>query len=809
MWDSFKSVKKAGPTTDKSKEDNDVNSYQIELSNTNSSSDSTHEHSSIETTNGTPIEKKNPLGNSIGPLSVVTLILQGIVGTGIFTTPGTVLKQMGSVGASYVLWILCFFFPLFSVYMYIEFAGYYPKRNGGDVAYLEQAYPKPKFLIPTTYAAISVILSYTTTSALAFGQYILSTVGDSSNVWHYRGIAIGALTFSSLCWVILGGHTRVSDPHQSFRNVWEGTTSDGNNIANSIIKVAFSYSGYSYAFGVVAEHTQNDSGDEEQNKKKLLKTYAVYVPLSLFAIFILYILIITSYFASSSPAELKTSGNSIATTLFKNTFGNENATKALAAMVALSALGHLITAVLSHSRALRECGRQGVLPFSTFWTSIKPLGTPLGPIFITWLINFIMIVAPPAGSAYNFILDMGTYSGYIFSLCLVIGLLKIRRERALKGLGKQGQYLPLPFLIILLLFDIMVIAIAFVPPKGTLIGSDVTFFYATYPIVTICILLVCLFYYTIWRFTLPKIGKYVHREVIYRLENGELGNTIVKVKLKDLEEWDLANETDENGVARKLNLVNEVPSAGWADKLTGESFPFGHDKVVFTKRNSLKVCGLFIPWNFSLLIAIWNIALAIAAGNCVVVKQSEITSLSLLYVCKSIKEAGFPSGFNNVISGIASTTGKYLTEHLNLASSNLKQTSLEFGGKSPMIVFSDTNIEATVTAAVHGSCMSNMGQICCATSRVYKFKFERLETAIERANNSIYGLTLSFFTSDLKKARSIANKLEACKVFINSANELDICIPFGGVKQSENGRELGVDSILVYTSSKSIHINLI
>lgn len=90
-----------------------------------------------------------------------------------------------------------------------------------------------------------------------------------------------------------------------------------------------------------------------------------------------------------------------------------------------------------------------------------------------------------------------------------------------------------------------------------------------------------------------------------------------------------------------------------------------------------------------------------------------------------------------------------------------------------------------------------------------KFKFERLETAIERANNSIYGLTLSFFTSDLKKARSIANKLEAGKVFINSANELDICIPFGGVKQSENGRELGVDSILVYTSSKSIHINLI
>ncbi|KAG0691260.1 hypothetical protein C6P40_003511 [Pichia californica] len=573
---------------DESKNNDEVTSYQIELSNTNGS-DSTYYNSSIETTNRTPLEKKNPLGNSIGPLSVVTLILQGVVGTGIFTTPGTVLKQMGSVGASYVLWILCFFFPLFSVYMYIEFAGYYPKRNGGDVAYLEQAYPKPKFLVPTTYAAISVILSYTTTSALAFGQYILSTVGDTQ-VWHYRGIAIGALTFSCLCialstkwslrlqnllglvkiifllflvvlgWVILGGHTRVADPHQSFRDVWKGTTSDGNDIANSIIKVAFSYGGYSYAFGVVAEHTQTDSGDDEQNKKNLLRTYSVYVPISLFVIFILYILIITAYFASSSPSELKASGNAIATTLFRNAFGNKNATKALAAMVALSALGHLITAVLSHSRALRECGRQGVLPFSTFWTSTKPLGTPLGPLFITWLVNFIMIVAPPAGSAFNFILDLSTYSGYIFSLCLVIGLIKIRRERALKGLGKKGQYLPLPFLIILLLFDIMVIAIAFVPPKGTLIGSDVTFFYATYPIVTICILLLCVFYYVIWRFTLPKLGKYAHREIIYRLENGELGNTIVKVKLTDLEEWDLANETDENGVSRKINLVKEVPS---------------------------------------------------------------------------------------------------------------------------------------------------------------------------------------------------------------------------------------------------------
>lgn len=103
----------------------------------------------------------------------------------------------------------------------------------------------------------------------------------------------------------------------------------------------------------------------------------------------------------------------------------------------------------------------------------------------------------------------------------------------------------------------MVIAIAFVPPKGTLIGSDVSFFYATYPIVTICILFACGLYYLVWRFALPKIGSYVHREVIYHLENGELGNKIVKVKLKDLEEWDQEHETDENGVATRIEVYRE------------------------------------------------------------------------------------------------------------------------------------------------------------------------------------------------------------------------------------------------------------
>lgn len=402
--------------------------------------------------------------------------------------------------------------------------------------------------------------------------------------------------------------------------------------------------------------------------------------------------------------------------------------------------------------------------------------------------------------------------------------------------------------------------------------------------------------------------------------------------LEDNVETIASIEAHDSGKPYYTQAKNEVGAAiqtlryyaGWADKLTGDTFPCGNIKVAFTKREPLGVYGLIVPWNFPLLIAFWKIAPALAAGNCVVVKQSEITPLSLLYVCKFVKEAGFPKGVINVVSGPA-TTGKYLAENqhvdkvsftgststakkvLQSSLTNLKETSLECGGKSPMIVLSDANIEAAADAA-HATCMSNMGQICSATSRVYvhesvyeKFlkcykelvektvvgdpfeeattqgpqisetqmnsikkyivmgvkqgvkvlqttvlkkyntngyyvepvifydvsdsnifmreeifgpvvaidKFNNVETAIKRCNDSIYGLTSSVFTNNLKLAHDIASNLESGQVFINCANDLDVGIPFGGVKQSGDGRELGIESILAYTSTKSVHIKLI
>lgn len=88
---------------------------------------------------GAPVETRNPLGYNLDYVSAFYMVIQGIIGTGIFLTPASVLNSIGSVGASYVLWVAGFIIALFEVFVYIEFATYFRKRNGGDVAYLEQA----------------------------------------------------------------------------------------------------------------------------------------------------------------------------------------------------------------------------------------------------------------------------------------------------------------------------------------------------------------------------------------------------------------------------------------------------------------------------------------------------------------------------------------------------------------------------------------------------------------------------------------------------------------------------------------------
>lgn len=176
--------------------------------------------------------------------------------------------------------------------------------------------------------------------------------------------------------------------------------------------------------------------------------------------------------------------------------------------------------------------------------------------------------------------------------------------------------------------------------------------------------------------------------------------------------------------------------AGWADKIHGETIPVRGNYFNYTLREPVGVVGQIIPWNFPLLMAIWKIAPALICGNTVVLKPAEQTPLSALRLGEICQEAGLPDGVLNIVTGFGPTAGAALSGHMDVdkiaftgeyttgrlimqaASHNLKRVSLELGGKSPNIVFADSDIEQAVAGAMKGI-FFNQGEVCCAGSRLF------------------------------------------------------------------------------------------
>ena len=400
-----------------------------------------------------------------------------------------------------------------------------------------------------------------------------------------------------------------------------------------------------------------------------------------------------------------------------------------------------------------------------------------------------------------------------------------------------------------------------------------------------------------------------------------------KEDLATLETWD-------NGKPYSVALnedLGEVVSciryyAGWADKFYGQTIPATAEKFAYTLKQPIGVCGQIIPWNYPLAMAAWKLGPALACGNTVVLKPAEQTPLSILLFA-SLVPGIFPPGVINIVNGYGKEAGHALASHLDVdkiaftgstitgkqimktASVNMKNITLETGGKSPLVVFDDADLEQAAKWA-HIGIMSNQGQICTATSRVLvqegiydkfveqfkevvkstskvgdpfaddtfqgpqvtKAQYEKVlgyidsgksegatltsggvphknvgdgkgffieptiftgvkddmkiyreeifgpfvvvasfkseEDAIRMANDTTYGLGSAIFTQSLERAHRVAAKIEAGMVWVNSSNDSDFRIPFGGVKQSGIGRELGEAGLAAYSQTKAVHVNI-
>jgi amino acid transporter len=327
-----------------------------------------------EEASGAPVEVHSSLGYSVNSVAILFLNFSMMVGTGVYSTPSTILRGTGSPGLALIFWTIGFFISIASLAIYLEFASYFPNRSGSEVVYLEQAYPRPKYFFPLTFAVQTVALSFSASNAIVLAEYLYKANGHSPSSWELKGVAIagysiayllvvfhtrgsiwisngiGAVKLTTLVFisitglVVLGGHTRVKDPRANFKDAFKGSGSGGGyGATTALYDIIFSYAGYTNAFNVV---------NEVRKPVQSLKKNAT---LSLLVVAILYILANVTYLAAVPKAALAAGKQTVASLFFEAVFGSN--VKGLNVLIAISAFGNIISVLIGQSRLIRECGR--------------------------------------------------------------------------------------------------------------------------------------------------------------------------------------------------------------------------------------------------------------------------------------------------------------------------------------------------------------------------------------------------------------------------------------------------------------------
>lgn len=228
---------------------------------------------------------------------------------------------------------------------------------------------------------------------------------------------------------------------------------------------------------------------------------------------------------------------------------------------------------------------------------------------------------------------------------------------------------------------------------------------------------------------------------------------------ENLSDFALAESMD-NGKPLHLATAIDIPRAAsnfrfFANAITQFSSDShesqGRDTINFTLRQPIGIVGCISPWSLPLYLFTWKIAPALAAGNCVIAKPSEVTPMTAYLLSQICKDAGLPDGVLNIVHGYGHEVGQAIVEHPKVkaisftggtatgkaiaatAAPMFKKLSLELGGKNPNLIFADCDYEKMLSTTIKSS-FANQGQICLCGSRIYveesiyeKFKADFIE----------------------------------------------------------------------------------
>ncbi|KAI5782673.1 amino acid permease-domain-containing protein [Geopyxis carbonaria] len=407
-----------------------------------------------------------PVKQKLRIFSVMCLIINRMIGTGIFSTTSVILKGTNSVASTIILWVLGAFFTALGLTLYLELGLSIPRyvlrdspggvavpRSGGEKNYLEYIYRKPKYLATCVYGVIFICLGNTAGNAIAFSQHLLEACNVQDPLpWAVRGVAIAAITLACLMhglWRVGGIYVNnilatikvgtllviigcgFAAYGKAFPNVTTNTFKSGKTFehtslygfSEAMLAVVFSYGGYTNAHYVLSEVFQ---------PQRTLKIGA-YSAVALVSV--LYILTNIAYFGALSKDEIMNAGTEVAAGFFKKVFGETSraANRVLPAFIALSALGNIVVVTFVSARVKQEIAKEGVLPFSRFfaantitlpsrWRSRGPTptefenpdfhaeSTPIAALLLHWIFSMILVISPPVGDAYVLFVNLYSYT---------------------------------------------------------------------------------------------------------------------------------------------------------------------------------------------------------------------------------------------------------------------------------------------------------------------------------------------------------------------------------------------------------------
>ncbi|KAK0661408.1 High-affinity methionine permease [Lasiodiplodia hormozganensis] len=420
----------------------------------------------------------------LGFWSIICIIINRMMGSGIFKTPTTLLKGTQSVGVSLMFWFCGALATLAGAMVFIEFGLTTPRylidgrkeavpRNGGELVYLQYLFKKPKYFITCIYGLLFIIIGNMAGNSIAFGDYVLRAAGhESPNRASVRGIALGVITFTclfhgtwrkggiwlnnifavlkvaTLCFIIVvgfcalggvfGDKANKAATNYALDNSFSNTSHSSYGYAEGFLSVIFAYTGFSQSNYVLSEI--------DQPRKKFRKGVLTAVG----TMCVLYMLVNVAYFIVVDKNDPRLEGSDVSALFFQNTFNGGVASRVLNAFMAISGLGNIIVMTFTAARVKQEIAKEGVLPWPKFFgqssnifgrISNRLLGrpvkdsesieaTPVGALTLHWAFSVLLILATWGQStenAYNVLTLLYSYCiGSLLNTVLGLGMLYLR-----------------------------------------------------------------------------------------------------------------------------------------------------------------------------------------------------------------------------------------------------------------------------------------------------------------------------------------------------------------------------------------------